>query len=81
VATTTGEAYRVIKRTHSFIQDHKSQDTLVLQNKRQKTKGEDSIHAPHHLFASRTASLRRADSLKSVQAAGDGKACMRTFSL
>ena len=35
--------------------------------------GEDSAHARDRIFASRTASLRRADSLKSV---GDRKACV-----
>ncbi|KAF8797634.1 hypothetical protein BYT27DRAFT_7237189 [Phlegmacium glaucopus] len=41
--------------------------------KRQKMQGEHSAYARDRLFASRTASLRRADSLKSVQAFGDGK--------
>ena len=43
--------------------------------KRQKMRGEDSARVHDRIFASRTASLRRADSLKLDQTAGDGKAC------
>jgi hypothetical protein len=48
--------------------------------KRQKMHGEDSAHVHDRIFASRTASFRRADSLKSVQAVGDGNACIFHFS-
>ena len=43
--------------------------------------GEDSARVHDRIFASRTASLRRADSLKSDQAVGDGKACVLHLSL
>jgi hypothetical protein len=45
--------------------------------KRQKMRGEDSGRVHDRIFASRTASFRRADSLKSVEGHGvdDGKAC------
>ena len=49
--------------------------------KRQKMHGEDSARVHDRIFASRTASFRRADSLKSVQAVGDGKACILHLSL
>ena len=49
--------------------------------KRQKKHGEDNAHVHDRIFASRTASFRRADSLKSVQAIGDGKACIFNLSL
>lgn len=67
-AKETAGGYRIIKRSHSSIRDDKTQDI-----KRQKVHGEDSAHARDRIFASRTASLRRADSLKSV---GDRKACV-----
>ena len=73
---TTVETYRIIKRTHSFVHDDRSQDTLMPHTKRQKTQGERSARTRERLFASRTASIRRADSLKSVQAIGDRKACI-----
>jgi len=49
--------------------------------KRHKIQGEHSTHACDRHFASRTASLRRADSLKSVQTFGDGEACINKISL
>jgi hypothetical protein len=49
--------------------------------KRQKMHGEDSARVHDRFFASRTASLRRADSLKSVQAVDDEKACILHLSL
>lgn len=69
-ATSMAERYRIIKRSHSFVRDDK---TLMPHTKRQKIHAE--AHAHDRIFASRTASLRRADSLKSVQV-GDGKACI-----
>ena len=44
--------------------------------KRQKIHSEDSAHVHDRIFASRTASFRRADSLKSVQGVDDEKACI-----
>ena len=44
--------------------------------KRQKMHGENSAHLHDRIFASRTASFRRADSLKSVEGVDDGKACI-----
>ena len=49
--------------------------------KRQKIHGEDSARVHDRIFASRTASFRRADSLKSVQAVDDGKVCIPHLSL
>ena len=42
--------------------------------------GEDNARVHDRIFASRTASFRRADSLKSVQAVGDGNACIFNLS-
>jgi hypothetical protein len=44
--------------------------------KRQKMQGADSARVHDRSFASRTASFRRADSLRSVQGIDDGKACI-----
>ena len=49
--------------------------------KRQKMHRGDSAHVHDQIFASRTASFRRADSLKSVQGVDDGKACILQHSL
>ena len=42
--------------------------------------GEDSARVHDRIFTSRTASFRRADSLKSVEAVGDGNACIFNLS-
>ncbi|KDR71613.1 hypothetical protein GALMADRAFT_143867 [Galerina marginata CBS 339.88] len=55
--------YRVIKRAQSYV-SFETRDEPV--SKRQKTSNNAAPHAKERIYARRTASLRRADSLKSV---------------
>ncbi|CAA7264492.1 unnamed protein product [Cyclocybe aegerita] len=57
--------YRVIKNAGSFIPSSIAHDAEPL-TKRQKTRNDAGAHARDRIYAQRSASLRRAESLKSV---------------
>ncbi|KAJ3507532.1 hypothetical protein NLJ89_g6247 [Agrocybe chaxingu] len=58
-------AYRVIKNAGSFVPSNIEHDAEPL-TKRQKTRNDAGAHSRDRIYAQRSASLRRAESLKSV---------------
>jgi len=59
--------YRIIKRAHSDISYESAEGCSEGPSKRQKTRDDDVSHAKPRVYAHRTASLRRAESLKAIR--------------